>query len=90
MAVPDNNDLLTIESFLSDFGEREWMSRAACKGMDTNLFFPERGDTHSVRLAKSVCAGCPVIEECGEYGKAERFGFWGGMGVRRRRNYPIR
>lgn len=84
MAVNEDTDLLTIESFLSDYRERDWIKDAACRGMDTNIFFPERGDTASVRLAKSICNGCKVQQQCRTYGDMERFGFWGGESVRGR------
>ncbi|WP_433426278.1 WhiB family transcriptional regulator (plasmid) [Microtetraspora malaysiensis] len=51
----------------------QWRRRAACRGMDLELFFgpPEgqRGKTSSSREAreaeaKQVCASCPVKQEC--------------------------
>lgn len=53
--------------------------------MDTNLFFPSRGD--SCVAAKEVCAGCPVRQECLEFALAERevYGVWGGTSERERR-----
>jgi WhiB family transcriptional regulator, redox-sensing transcriptional regulator len=80
----DYDDIISIESFLSDYREREWIHRAACKGMDTNIFFPDRGENVKVKLARTVCDGCPVKKECREYGDMERYGFWGGTSVRRR------
>jgi hypothetical protein len=32
--------------------------------MDTDLFFPGRGGYHHEHAAKTVCAGCPVRDEC--------------------------
>jgi WhiB family redox-sensing transcriptional regulator len=84
VAVNEDNDLLTLESFLSDYRERDWIKDAACRGMDTSIFFPERGDMPSVELAKSICRTCNVQQQCREYGDMERFGFWGGVGVRNR------
>jgi len=84
-----SDDLLTIDSFLADYRERAWMKDAACKGMDPDIFFPERGDSAAVRLIKATCSECPVKQQCADYGDRERFGFWGGMGTiarRRRRN----
>jgi WhiB family redox-sensing transcriptional regulator len=71
-----DDDLLTLESFLSDYRERDWIKKAACRGMDTDLFFPERGE--STREAKAVCETCTVRQECGEYGFMEKIGIWGG------------
>lgn len=63
----------------------EWMEAAACRGMDTNMFFPERGEP--VDNARAVCARCPVNAECLEYALANRdkFGVWGGKSERERR-----
>ncbi len=39
-----------------------WIDRAACNGLDTELFY----DTHikAQIAAKAVCARCPVLAEC--------------------------
>jgi WhiB family transcriptional regulator, redox-sensing transcriptional regulator len=42
----------------------EWMSRAACKGVATDVFFPDRGDTRLAAKAKAYCQRCPVTAEC--------------------------
>jgi WhiB family redox-sensing transcriptional regulator len=67
----------------------DWMSRAACIGMDTDEFFP-KGPARPKR-ALAVCAECPVQQQCGEFALAvERevpgddyhricLGVWGGM-----------
>ena len=62
-----------------------WLTRAACRGMDPELFFPERGEP--TEPAKAVCAGCPVRGECLDYAltNVERFGIWGGLSERERR-----
>lgn len=82
--MDNDTDLLDIETFLSDYRERHWIKKAACRGMSTDIFFPERGDNAKVELAKQVCASCPVQQECREYGEMERYGFWGGTSVRTR------
>lgn len=61
-----------------------WRAEAACRGMDTNLFYPEgRGSTLRAReqIAKAVCAGCPVALQCRQAAgeTVERFGIWGGL-----------
>lgn len=40
----------------------EWWERAACRGMDRELFFPGPGREPTEALA--VCARCPVTEPC--------------------------
>lgn len=79
-----SDDLLDIETFLSDYRERSWIKDAACRGMDPNIFFPERGAVQDIRLAKKTCEGCAVRSQCREYGEMERFGFWGGASPRNR------
>ena len=70
---------------LSAEEERLWHQAARCRGVDPDLFFPERGA--STREAKEVCRGCVVREACLEYALAngEKFGIWGGMSERERR-----
>jgi WhiB family transcriptional regulator, redox-sensing transcriptional regulator len=62
-----------------------WLDRAVCRGIDPDLFFPQRGEPTDP--AKAVCAGCPVAAECLEYAlvNGERFGVWGGLSERERR-----
>jgi WhiB family redox-sensing transcriptional regulator len=59
---------------------QEWRQFAACRGVDPATFFPERGDRETVEAAKSLCATCPVAEECIEYAVSlgTRSGIWGG------------
>jgi len=65
------------------FERPEWMERAACRGMDPDLFFPGRGaPTNELR---GVCAACSCLVECRAYSLHERFGFWGGMSEKERR-----
>lgn len=62
-----------------------WQEQAACRGMDPELWFSERGESTSE--AKEVCRCCPVRRECSEFALAngERFGVWGGLSERQRR-----
>lgn len=48
--------------------DRSFMNKAACKGMDAELFMPVRGENLKIRAAKKVCQFCPVQTECAEYG----------------------
>jgi WhiB family redox-sensing transcriptional regulator len=59
----------------------DWRTLAACRGLDPDLFFAERGDTLTVRNARAVCAACPVAAECLEFAIAndETVGMWGGL-----------
>ncbi len=58
-----------------------WMDRAACLGVDPEVFFPDRGDLHGLGEALAVCAGCPVRHECLEFALSENLthGVYGGM-----------
>lgn len=62
-----------------------WVADAACKGINTNLFYPERGEP--TRHALEVCKPCVVKAECLQYAidNSERWGIWGGMTERQRR-----
>lgn len=65
-----------------------WADRAACRGLDANLFHPERGE--NTAHAKKVCAACPVRDECLAYALThyEKHGIWGGLSERERQ--PLR
>lgn len=70
-------------------GRRDhWTQRAACRGIDPNLFHPERGE--ATAPAKAVCARCPVRHDCLVYALAtiQQHGIWGGLSERERR--PLR
>lgn len=45
----------------------DWTDRAACRGVDPELFFPVGTSGPALRqtdAAKKVCRRCPVIAEC--------------------------
>ncbi len=64
-----------------------WRSNAACRGEDTDMFFPGRGEWQRVQAAKAICAGCPVRDECLEESlvNGDRHGIFGGTSERERR-----
>lgn len=76
-AVPD----LPPDDYTTD----NWGQYAACRGLDPDLFFPERGE--DTRRAKAVCATCPVVDFCLNYAISarEKQGIWGGRSERERR-----
>jgi WhiB family redox-sensing transcriptional regulator len=84
MSVDYDDDLLTLEEFAQDLRDRSWMKDAACKGIDTNIFFPERGDMDTVAKALEICSECSVQKQCRDYGNSERVGIWGGASTRAR------
>lgn len=55
-----------------------------CNQTDPELFFGDRG---SHAAAKAVCACCPVLTECRDYGIShpELSGIWGGLSQNARR-----
>lgn len=56
----------------------EWDEQAACRGFDTDLFYPPRGGDWVTPWR--VCVGCPVRMPCADWGMAhERYGTWGGL-----------
>lgn len=61
-----------------------WELHGMCAGLDSALFFPERGE--STDQARAVCADCPVQAECLQAAleRNERFGIWGGTSARER------
>lgn len=57
----------------------EWMADAACKGLDTLMFF----DLAAPDRALAICAQCPVRAECAEFAtKTKGVGIWGGQVIR--------
>ncbi len=75
-----NTELLLL---LED--DRPWVSYAACRDSEADLFFPgPDGDTAE---AKKVCASCAVRQQCLDYALTvrERYGVWGGTSERERR-----
>lgn len=61
--------------------DEPWQLRAACGGMDVNIFFPEKG--RGPRKARLVCGVCEVTKECLDEGMKltgrENEGIWGGL-----------
>lgn len=66
------------DNFARLFIRADWMAEAACRDMDVNMFFPERGRNGT--KARMICAGCPVADECRKHAEHhnERHGIWGG------------
>lgn len=64
--------------------DRSWMHQAACRGMDTEIWFIESEAAHD--LAKSICVRCPVRDACLQAAIEipGTFGVWGGKTKRQR------
>lgn len=64
--------------------DRSFMRKAACKGMNPDLFMPLRGEMFKIKKAKQICGECPVQFECAEYGlqlsvRYDTHGIFGGL-----------
>lgn len=64
-----------------------WRRRAACRGIDAEVFYPDTDEEADAEEAKAICGQCPVRELCLEHALAhrEREGIWGGTTERERR-----
>lgn len=70
-----------------------WTNAAACRGSEGSLFYSadtaERKEDRIEReqLAKRICAGCAVREEClrAAIERHESYGIWGGLNEFERR-----
>lgn len=75
-------------------GGRDWRDRAACRGLDTELFFPIEDSAPAladqIHTAKAVCARCPVRQRClDEALRLMPYGIAGGLTAsERRRLHP--
>ena len=60
-----------------------WADEASCKGY-SYLFYPKDAERPQAKdrreqKAKTLCAVCPVLEQCKSYARANaEFGIWGG------------
>lgn len=64
-----------------------WRKRAACRGIDVEVFYPLTEEEADAAPAKAICAECPVRQPCLEHALShrEREGVWGGATERERR-----
>ena len=62
-----------------------WEKEAACRGLDTDSFYPEKDD--SIGIPKRVCRACPVRLDCLEHALRldDQFGIRGGLTPEERR-----
>ena len=63
----------------------DWKLDAACKDLDTDLFFPD--SEANAGPALEVCASCPVRQQCLDFALLTRQddGVWGGRTESERR-----
>jgi len=62
-------------------GDTSWHTQAACKNVDTNLFFPAGGSGTPTNWdqAVTICQQCPVVNQCLEFAlrTQQKDGVWG-------------
>jgi WhiB family transcriptional regulator, redox-sensing transcriptional regulator len=83
LMMPDAPDV--TELVAGPINRPAWHRRAECRGVGTEMFFPEPGETTDA--AAAVGEGCEVPAEClfaaQEHGAK---GVWGGLSRRQRRD----
>lgn len=69
------------------FDDTDWRRDAACREVDTSVFFPDTEEEAATATAKAICAACPVREPCLSFALANRQeqGVWGGLTETERR-----
>ena len=67
-----------------------WQDRAACFGVDPDVFFPVSEEEAGPAL--TFCNSCLIKEECLAWAlkNGERYGVWGGMTEQQRRRLARR
>jgi WhiB family redox-sensing transcriptional regulator len=70
---------------VKDTTKLAWRQKAACRGVDPDIFYPVSDD--DAEEAKAICMQCPVQQACLEWALSsrEREGVWGGATERERR-----
>jgi WhiB family redox-sensing transcriptional regulator len=60
--------------------------RRGCANTNPDVFFPEQGDTATLRQAQACCRNCPFQAACLKWALTapERFGVWGGLSEKQR------
>jgi WhiB family redox-sensing transcriptional regulator len=58
-----------------------WMEQAACVAVNPEIFYPEDRRGRDARVARTICASCPVIADCLTHALShhENHGIWGGL-----------
>jgi WhiB family redox-sensing transcriptional regulator len=88
--APPVPDALPAQVIQKPFREADWswQARAACRGVDPEIFFPATDE--EAAAAKAVCAGCQVRLACLAFALrwGERYGVWGGLTEKERAQIP--
>ena len=76
--------LNTLASIPADDGDSKWMADASCVGLDTEMFFLDKGSKADPLIVK-MCNACPVKADCISYAiKYNMDGHWGNTNKRKR------
>jgi WhiB family redox-sensing transcriptional regulator len=72
----------------------DWRQDAACRQLDTELFFPigtAGAAAGQIDLAKAICRSCPVRTPCLDWAMRhhQQYGIWGGTTEQERRSLRI-
>jgi hypothetical protein len=67
-------------------GEFDFQEHGACRERpDLNFFPPKGANWKTYKALTDCCAGCPVLDDCREWGlRFEHYGVWGGLTERGR------
>lgn len=68
-------------NFFQSSEDNEWQERAECRKpwVDPEWFFPGRGKSNDIEMAKFTCFVCKVSEQCNEYqARTGSIGIWAG------------
>lgn len=65
-----------------------WRVWAACRGIDTQRFYPSAEATEQIESAREICETCPVRSSCLKHALEARepYGVWGGLTEEERRS----
>jgi len=62
-----------------------WLHKAACRGLPIDIFFPLKNGGDPYTLAREICSGCSVTQQCLELALREnkeeddKWGIFGGL-----------
>lgn len=73
-----------FDALAAHMDDLKWQDDAACRDVGGDAWFPEQRVT--APMAKAICEGCPVRNECLEDALArhDQHGIWGGYTVEER------
>jgi hypothetical protein len=66
-----------------------WRKESACRGLDTNMFFVNAGQTvKATKIKKQLCKNCVVRKSCLQYALDNKCkGIWGGTSEHERKKF---